>query len=129
VKKITQRQRDFVDAFLGPAKGNASKAAILVGYTKKSAGTIAWRLLKKVEVQAAINAKLAKREKLVDMSNAQIDALLIKMAQDDREQGPTRLGALRELDKVRGRHSMTHIFKGRLTLEQAIEAASKLDEK
>lgn len=55
--RLTSRQRQFVAAYLGPAKGNASEAARLAGYGT-GAGQHAHRLLKNAEIRAAIDAGL-----------------------------------------------------------------------
>lgn len=51
---LTERERRFVEAFMGPAAGNATKAAELAGYSKKSASRIGYRLSRKVQVRKAI---------------------------------------------------------------------------
>lgn len=122
---MTSKQRAFVEAFLGPAKGNATKAALIVGCPRRGASTTAWRWLRKAEIQAAISAKVSKREKHSELSNEQIDKLLVSMAQDGTEQGYTRLGALRELNRTRGRHSIKHVVEGTLTIEDYIEASRR----
>lgn len=44
---------------MGAAAGNASEAARLAGYSKRSAGELGARLLKKVEIKSAIAAQQA----------------------------------------------------------------------
>jgi phage terminase small subunit len=44
----------FVEAYLGEASGNATRAAIIAGYSAKTADRQGSRLLKSVEVQGAI---------------------------------------------------------------------------
>ena len=53
--KLSQQQLLFVDYYA--KSGNAPESAISAGYSKKSAYSMASRLLKKVEIQAAL-AKL-----------------------------------------------------------------------
>lgn len=50
--KLTGKQKKFADYYLGEAKFNASEAARLAGYSKKTAGSIGHTLLKNVEVLA-----------------------------------------------------------------------------
>lgn len=53
--KLTEKERRFVEAYMGKAIGNASEAARLAGYS--SPGELGHRLLKKVEIQAAIDKR------------------------------------------------------------------------
>jgi phage terminase small subunit len=118
--KLSTKERAFVTAFLGPAKGNATEAAVLSGYGKnrKTARTLGARLLAKVGIKEAVNARQEKREQLVDMTNEQIDSALLTIARDWNELGIVRVSAYKEINKCRGRHSSTlHI---RATLEEAI---------
>ena len=62
-KGLNVRERRFVDAYLGDAGGNASKAVRAAGYsarTQKSAQVTGSRLLSKAIVRAAVNKRLAK---------------------------------------------------------------------
>lgn len=52
---LTERERQFVEQFM--ATGNATKAAVSAGYSKKTAGQIGYRLLKKVQIQKAISQR------------------------------------------------------------------------
>lgn len=47
---MTEKKRRFVDAFMGQAEGNATKAALLAGYSKSTAETQGTRLLADVEI-------------------------------------------------------------------------------
>jgi phage terminase small subunit len=55
VKPLSERERRFVEAYMGEAAGNATVAAVSAGYSKKTAGSIASRLLKKVNIRQAID--------------------------------------------------------------------------
>lgn len=50
-KPLTAKQRRFVDAYVGEARFNASRAALDAGYADAREG---WRLLKNAEVRARI---------------------------------------------------------------------------
>lgn len=52
-KDLNAKQRAFVEAFTG----NATEAAIAAGYSKKTAHSIGQRLLKNVEIVAAIRSR------------------------------------------------------------------------
>lgn len=56
-----QRQR-FVNAYLGEAKGNGAKAAIIAGYSEKAARQIASRLLTYADVREAIGRRLERED-------------------------------------------------------------------
>jgi len=59
-KKLTNRERAFVEHYLtGRARWNGAAAARAAGYSTKTAKEQASRLLTKVNVQAAIEARLA----------------------------------------------------------------------
>jgi phage terminase small subunit len=57
-KKLTPKQARFVAEYLKDS--NATQAAIRCGYSEKTAGQIGHALLKKVEVAAAVEARLEK---------------------------------------------------------------------
>lgn len=59
---LSERERRFVDAFMGEAKGNGTKAAILSGYRAHSARIQASKLLAKGNIQEAIAARVARLE-------------------------------------------------------------------
>lgn len=56
--KLTPKQERFVAAYLGDAKFNGTKAAIMAGYSERSAYSIASDLLKKPEIQARVREML-----------------------------------------------------------------------
>ena len=56
-KPLSLRERLFVDAYV--LDQNASKAALIAGYSKASAPVLGSRVLKKVNVRAAIEARIA----------------------------------------------------------------------
>ena len=66
--KLSEKERRFVDAYLGSAAGNATKAARLAGYAARSAHVAAARLLKKDKVKAAIAARQAKAAASADVT-------------------------------------------------------------
>jgi hypothetical protein len=57
--KLTYKQRRFVDAYVGEAKGNGTRAAIIVGYAEKGARVEAHRLLTNANIQAAIKERVS----------------------------------------------------------------------
>lgn len=64
-RPLSERERRFVEAYMGEAAGNATKAALIAGYSHRSARSMASRLLtKRNNVRAAIAAR-AKTDALV----------------------------------------------------------------
>lgn len=59
-KKLTERQRRFVDAYV--ETGNATKAAIMAGYSKKTAAVIGAENLKKPYIKRAIEERMKEIE-------------------------------------------------------------------
>lgn len=100
---LTGKQQAFVDAYLGEARFNATKAALLAGYSTRSAASIGDENLEKPEIKAALKAhfdKLAmpKEEvlgRLADIARGDVNLVLdvngepsIRVA---RENGATHL--------------------------------------
>lgn len=54
---MNQKRQRFVEAFVGEAQGNGTKAAILAGYSEKSARKIASELQTFPDVKQAIEAR------------------------------------------------------------------------
>jgi phage terminase small subunit len=127
-KALTVRERRFVDAYLGGARGNATQAALTAGYTRNygSARTLGARLFAKVHIRSAIEARVARETNAAILNAEERDVLLSSIARgelgaDTRE----RIRAIAELNRCSGRHSVKQLHEGRLTLEQAIAASRK----
>lgn len=56
-ESLSLLQTRFVDAYIGKANGNATKAAKEAGYSEKTAYSQGQRLLKNVEIQAAVRER------------------------------------------------------------------------
>ena len=59
---MNPQQRAFVNAYLGEAKGNGTKAAIIAGYSERTASVIASQLLRKPAIKAAVTKALDKAD-------------------------------------------------------------------
>lgn len=124
---LTLQVRRFVDAYCGSAKGNATEAARQAGYKGKPnvlavQGT---RLLRKANVRAAI-AEREERRRIKGILDADArDELLSGIAQEEDHDVHARISAVKELNKVSGRHSLTHIHKGKVTLGMALALSRK----
>lgn len=124
--ELSAKERMFVTAFMGAAKGNATRAARLAGYGKNdhTASTLGARLLGKVGVKAAIAERQAQAEQSSILTNDEIDRRLTELSLG--EDGFVALGAVREMNKCRGRHSSTLRIQ---SLEDAIIATEAPEKK
>jgi len=127
---LTERERRFIDAFLGTCSGNGTRAARAAGYGAAGARVRACRLLTKANVGAAIAARVDRREHAAIADADERDRLLTAIARDPRGQVRDRIRAIQELNRCSGRHSIHLHHRGRLTLEEALgRVRSKLREK
>lgn len=95
---LNLRQLAFVDAYLGAANYNATKAAILAGYSESSAGQGGHQVLKNIEIQEEIRRRL--------MDKHEIEARLNEHARGDMadlldDQGKFSLAQARQSGKSR----------------------------
>lgn len=99
---LTERERRFIEAYMGEAAGNGAKAAIVAGYAAGSAKVTASKLLTKPNVKQAF----LERRDLV--SNASIATekerreLLTMMARDAEMHPLARLKGVDILNKMDG---------------------------
>jgi phage terminase small subunit len=105
---LNDRERSFVVAYCGDAHGNASKAAELAGYSKKAAGQIGYRLLKKAQIRSAIDQHVEVREQASILSAQQRDEILSQIASSSKVGEAARIKAIAELNKCSGRHTVKH---------------------
>ncbi|MDO8679145.1 MAG: terminase small subunit [Acidobacteriota bacterium] len=128
-KALTIRERRFIDALLGSARANATQAALTAGYTRNygSARTLGARLLAKVHIRKAVDARAARETKAAILNAEERDVLLSSIARGElgADNWHARIRAISELNKCSGRHSVKHSHDGRLTLEQAVMASRK----
>lgn len=73
--KLSPRRQRFVNAYLGEAAGNATKAAIIAGYSERSAYSQAHELLKNPEIQAAVGRTLDREQMTADESMREVSAM------------------------------------------------------
>lgn len=121
-KPLRPMERAFVLAYVGTAHGVGKRAAILAGYSAKTAESKASQLLRKVNVRAAVD-KLTERKEAKQIADAiERDEHLTKIIRSHSE-APVVIQAIKELNKVEGRHIYRHQVTGRITLEQALGAS------
>jgi phage terminase small subunit len=56
VRRLTEMQHKFLLAYFGDARFNATKAAVMAGYSPKTAYSIGSELLKKPHIDAVVQA-------------------------------------------------------------------------
>lgn len=126
--KLTVKERRFIDAYLGSAHGNGTKAIVASGYSTtrnvKSAGVMATRLLAKSRIRAEINRRLNRATATSILTAERRDQLLSTIATDGFHEH-NRISAIKELNKCTGRHSVRHVLEGKLTLEQVLGDSRK----
>lgn len=70
MNELTDKQKTFVNEYLIDL--NATQAAIRAGYSAKTANVKAAQLLSKVNIQAEIQKKMAKREKRTEITQDRV---------------------------------------------------------
>lgn len=82
-----ERRQEFIEAYCGPCKGNGTRAAIVAGFSPKTARQQAARLLTDVAVKRAIAKRRAKAlahaSKVTDMTAETVLADLAEAMQFD----------------------------------------------
>ena len=124
---LNPRERRFVDAYLGGAGGNATRAAREAGYSGSSEvlKVQGSRLLTRANVRAAIDQHLTRDARSQVLAADERDILLSQIARSTAVPAAERIRAISELNKCTGRHAVRHLQPGRITLEQALEASRK----
>lgn len=124
--KLTQKERRFVDAFLGSCNGNGSEAAIAAGYAPGSARVTASRLLTKANIKAAVDARNAKAEEKSIASADERDKILSGLARLTEPSDRAHIiSAIKELNKCSGRHSIKHVLDVTEKLSDIIAASRR----
>lgn len=101
---MNTRRRAFVNAYLGEAKGNATKAAVIAGYSEATARQAGSRLLTFPDVKAAIEEGQAAANERAGMSAQAIISELSAIAQRPVEKvsAQAKLKALELVGKAQG---------------------------
>lgn len=94
-KKFTTKQQKFIDCY----DGNATKAAIAAGYSKKTAYAIGEENLRKPEILEAIQKREAPKSKLLIWNREQRQAFWTQIANDTSKITSDRLRASELLGK------------------------------
>ena len=119
---LTEKQRRFIDFYLGLSGGNATDAARRAGYGKTyaSASELGSRQLRKVEIQHAIfcDQELRKARSIADARER--DILLTKIIRDDSASTHIRIAAISALNRATGRYAVHRRQSNGKTLEQIL---------
>jgi phage terminase small subunit len=101
-KPLTERERRFVEAFMGFAHGNGTEAARMAGYkgTPAVLGVQSTRLLRKASVQAAIHERGSNDPAVSDREDRQ--RFFTRTMHDDGVSMKDRLKAAELLCKTQG---------------------------
>ncbi len=137
---LTTRQRSFVEAMMGLAAGNATKAAELAGYAAENRNALAVtasRLLNNAKVQAALARAFAERNddpewaraRLLDIASATM-ANFLETGEDGEEvlslskaRGAAALGHIREFkEELLKTSDVTSIIKRTVKLHDPLPA-------
>jgi phage terminase small subunit len=103
---MNTKQHAFVNAYLGEANGNGTKAAITAGYSERTATVIASQLLR----HPAVQAELERRLKKADLRTDAILQRLAKIVHSEPEKvtGADIIGASKVILQVNGALSDRH---------------------
>lgn len=115
-RNLTIKQKRFVDAYTGPARGNGTQAARLAGYagTENTLAVVARENLRKPQIQDAIGVALSTEGEAAEDVRREIIAMLLAEARGQTHdtavvdgavvaipaRSSTRLGALAQLAKI-----------------------------
>lgn len=102
--KLTEKQRRFVEAYVGAACGNATEAARLAGYSgnDQTLRQMGFENLTKPDVATAVQKASKPIRTAAIMDQAERQALLTKFAQSDEEETRDRLRSVELLGKMQG---------------------------
>ena len=99
--KLTLKQQRFIDEYL--VDGNATRAAIAAGYSKKTAYSIGEENLRKPEIKAEIERIRAEQSKKLEITREGLLSDLMDIAKDNKKNfPPSAIKAIEVILKVQG---------------------------
>lgn len=116
--KLNAKRQAFVDAW----EGNATAAALAAGYSPKTAYSQGQRLLKNVEVQAAIKAREAQRLAPTIATRQERQKFWTSVLRNEKEAMKDRLKAAELLGKSEGD------FLERVEMDMTLSPAAILEQ-
>lgn len=125
--KLSDQKKRFVEAFMGPARGNATHAAKLAGYSPKTAKQQGSRLLTSVDVAREVAGYQKARARTGIADAIERDEILTKISRlpITRANNHAISVAIKELNKCSGRHSMKHVLDVGKTLADLVAGSRK----
>lgn len=126
---MSLRQQRFVDEYI--ISGNATQAAIKAGYSEKTAGRIAGQNLKKLEIKAYLDEKMAELQAKNIMSAEEALSILSDIARGKRDEevllmDPTT-GEVRRLTKKADNATVIKAIQELLKRYPTAKQAEKLE--
>lgn len=122
LRPLTERERLFVDAYMGEAQGNGTEAARQTGYrgTAKVLAVQATRLLSKANVQAALAARrdVLSRQSIADATERR--EILTTIARSAQSDATARIRAIDVANKMDGAYIEKVEHSGHLDVPAAV---------
>ena len=100
IRELTQKQRKFVDAYLGEANGNGVEAAKIAGYEGGNLSVVACVTLKKPNVRLAIDERTKDDGSIATRDERQ--AFLTRVMRTEHRKMPERMKAVELLCRMHG---------------------------
>jgi phage terminase small subunit len=128
--KLTVKERNFIVAYTGEAKGNGTLAAKLAGYGGSNAilASLANENLRKPKIAAVVKTILDLKAQKGIAAAEERDAVLSALLRNPFLEPLARITAIKELNKCEGRHVMKLKVEGKLTLREALGISRELEE-
>lgn len=126
VGTLSERERRFVEAYMGPAAGNATKAAVLAGYSPRTARQAGHRMSTKVNIREAIAARQAEDPNV--MTHEELQGFWSSLVRDRELPIADRLKAADSLAKSLAMFVHRVQADRGATLEEILAESRRLDE-
>ncbi len=129
IRRLTEKQRRFVEAYLGEANGNATEAAVIAGYegSRKNVRIIASRNLALPNVRIAIDERTKDDGSIASREERQ--AFLSRVMRTEHSKMGDRLKAAELLSRMHGDFIEKHEVDMKVSrLEKKAEIANFLDQ-
>lgn len=105
---LLERERRFVEHYMGRCEGNATEAAIAAGYGKKGAAVQGTRLLRKAKIQAALEDRFKNDPLVADRKELQEYWTRLMRGTGKVTRTKDRIRASELLGKTHGMFSTSH---------------------
>lgn len=80
---LTPKQQKFCDAYVGGANFNATRAAIMAGYSERSAASIGWENLRKPEIKAYLQKQIMPKSEVMSRISQIASGSLLDVVDDN----------------------------------------------